>query len=111
MGVYDPYFTPKEQKVHDGIFLINYKPTKKLSLEAKVNYGFYATLRNPYRIQTGATEYEIGGFYDDTFTPVEVTGGINYSFSNRFSAKITYIDQETFFYRRKNTNLGLNFIF
>lgn len=111
LGVYDPYFTPKEQKVHDGIFLINYKPTKKLSLEAKVNYGFYATLRNPYRIQTGATEYEIGGFYDDTFTPVEVTGVINYSFSNRFSAKITYTDQETFFYRRKNTNLGLNFIF
>ncbi len=111
LGVYDPYFTPKEQKVHEGIFLINYKPTKKLSLEAKVNYGFYATLRNPYRIQISATEYEIGGFYDDTFTPVAVTGVINYSFSNRFSAKITYIDQETFFYRRKNTNLGLNFIF
>ena len=111
LGVYDPYFTPKEQKVHEGIFLINYKPTKKLSLEAKVNYGFYATLRNPYRIQISATEYEIGGFYDDTFTPVAVTGVFNYSFSNRFSAKITYIDQETFFYRRKNTNLGLNFIF
>lgn len=111
LGVYDPYFTPKEQKVHEGIFLINYKPTKKLSVEAKVNYGFYATLRNPYRIQISATEYEIGGFYDDTFTPLSVTGVFNYSFSNRFSAKITYIDQETFFYRRKNTNLGLNFIF
>jgi hypothetical protein len=111
LGVYDPYFTPKEQKIHEGIFLINYKPTKKLSLEAKVNYGFYATLRNPYPIQISATEFEIGGFYDDTFTPVAVTGVINYSFSNRFLAKITYTDQETFFYRRKNTNLGLNFIF
>lgn len=111
LGVYDPYFTPKEQKIHDGMFLINYKPTKKLSLEAKVNYGFYATLRNPYRIQISATEFEIGGFYDDNFTPVAVTGVINYSFSNRLLAKITYTDQETFFYRRKNTNLGLNFIF
>jgi hypothetical protein len=111
MGVYDPYFTPKEQKIHDGLFLMNYKPTKKLSLEAKVNYGFYATVRNPYRIQISATEYEIGGFYDETFTPLAVTGVINYSLSKRFSTKITYTDQETFFYRRKNTNLGLNFIF
>lgn len=111
LGVYDPYFTPKEQKVHEGIFLINYKPTKKLSLEAKVNYGFRATLSNPYRMQTSATEFEIGGFYDETFKPVAVTGVVNYSFSNRFSAKVTYTDQETFFYRRKNTNLGLNFAF
>lgn len=111
MGVYDPYFTPKDQKIHDGIFLIDYKPTKKISVEAKINYGFHATVSNPYRIQISATEYEIGGFYDDTFTPLSVTGVINYSFSNRFSAKITYTDQETFFYRRKNTNLGLNFIF
>lgn len=111
LGVYDPYFTPKEQKIHDGIFSINYKPTKKLSLEAKVNYGFYATVSNPYRIPKNATEFEIGGFYDETFTPIAVTGVINYIFSNSFSVKISYIDQETFFYRRKNTNLGLNFIF
>jgi len=111
LGVYDPYFTPKEQKIHSGLFIINYNPSKRILLEAKVNYGFNATLRNPYPIQVTATEFEIGGFYDETFTPVELTGVINYSFSKRFNAKVTYIDQETFFYRRKNINLGLNFIF
>ena len=52
---------------------------------------------------------EIGGFYDETFSPLELTGNINYSFSNRFTAKITYTNQETFFYKRENINLGLNF--
>jgi len=51
----------------------------------------------------------IGGFYDETFTPLELTGVINYSFSDRITAKVTYINQETFFYKRENINLGLNF--
>ncbi|SDR66840.1 hypothetical protein SAMN05216503_0207 [Polaribacter sp. KT25b] len=109
VGVYNPYFTPKEQQIHSGLFIVNYKPTKKLSLEAKANYGFKATIRNPYPLQVTATSIEIGGFYDETFTPVELTGIINYSFSNRFNAKITYTNQETFFYKRENINLGLNF--
>lgn len=109
LGVYDPYFTPKEQKIHSGLFIVNYKPTKKLSLEAKMNYGFIATVRNPYPIQVSTTSIEVGGFYDETFTPVEFTGIINYSFSDRFIAKITYTNQETFFYNRQNINLGLNF--
>lgn len=109
VGVYNPYFTPEEQEMHAGLFIVNYKPTKKLSLEAKANYGFIGTVRNPYPLQVSATSIEIGGFYDETFTPVELIGIINYSFSNRFTAKITYTNQETFFYKRQNINLGLNF--
>lgn len=109
VGVYNPYFTPKEQQIHAGLGIASYKPTKKLSIEAKVNYGFIATIRNPYPLQVTANSIEIGGFYDETFTPVELTGIINYSFSDRFNAKIMYINQETFFYKRENINLGLNF--
>lgn len=109
VGIYDPYFTPKEQEIHSALFIANYKPTNKLSIEAKVNYGFIGNIRNPYPIQVTATSFEIGGFYDATFTPIELTGIINYQFSNIFSAKITYINQETFFYTRQNINLGLNF--
>lgn len=111
VGVYDPYFTPKEQVIHSGLFIVNYKPIKKLSIEAKLNYGFIGNIRNPYPIQATANSIEIGGFYDATFTPIEITGNVEYRFSDRFSAKVTYIDQETFFYNRQNINLGLNFIF
>ena len=105
VGAYDPYFTPKKQQIHSGLFIVNYKPTKKLLVEAKVNYGFNATIRNPYSINN----IEVDGFYDETFTPVEYTGSISYNLSNGFGAKITYINQETFFYTRENINLGLNF--
>ena len=111
VGVYDPYFTPKEQEIHSGLFVVNYKPIKKLSFEAKVSYGFIGNIRNPYPLQVTPTSIEIGGFYDATFTPIELTGNIEYQFLDHFSAKITYIDQETFFYTRQNINLGLNFTF
>ena len=109
VGIYDPYFTPKEQEMHSALFIVNYKPTKKISLKAKVNYGLRATVRNPYPMQVTPTTIEIGGFYDETFSPIEFTGTINYHFSNQFTAKINYINQETFFYTRQNINLGLNF--
>lgn len=111
IGIYDPYFTPEEQEIHSGIFVVNYKPIKKLTLEAKVSYGFIGKIRNPYPVITTSNTIEIGGFYDATFTPTEYTGTVNYNLSDKFMANITYINQETFFYSRQNINLGLNFIF
>lgn len=111
VGVYDPYFTPKEQEIHSGLFILNYKPTQKLTVEAKINYGFIGAIKNPYPVRTISNTFEIGGVYDDTFTPIEYTGNISYNFSKGFSAILTYIDQETFFYNRQNINFGLNFTF
>lgn len=107
VGIYDPYFTPKEQQIHSALLILNYNFSDNLSVEAKGNYG-WATVKNPY-----PNEYnnEIGGFYDETFTPLEYSGSINYSFSNNFSVKANYTHQETFFYKRDNINLGLNYTF
>jgi len=107
-GVYNPYFTPKDQEIHSGLFISSYKPIKKLTLQAKANYGFIATVNNPY-----PNEYdnEIGGFYEEDFTSLELVGSINYIFSDRFSANAVYTYQETFFYTRDNINLGLNYTF
>jgi len=111
LGVYDPYFTPKEQEIHSGLFIANYKPIEKLSIQAKVTYGLKATLRNPYPIQLTAADFEIGGFYDETFSPLELSGEINYVFSKSLSVSANYLYQETFFYNRDNINLGLNYTF
>ena len=111
MGVYDPYFTPKEQEIHSGLFIANCKPIEKLSFQTKVSYGIKATIRNPYAIQLTAIDYEIGGFYDETFKPIEFNGSINYVFSNGFTINANYLYQETFFYNRDNINVGLNYRF
>lgn len=111
IGVYDPYFTPKEQEIHSGLFITNYKPFEKLTLKAKLNYGFKATVRNPYALEVAPSTFEIGGFYDEEFSYTDIEGSINYSFSDRFGVNVVYIYQETFFYKRDNINLGLNYRF
>lgn len=111
LGIYDPYFTPKEQEIHSGLFISSYKPIDKLTIETKINYGFIATVRNPYPVQVASNNTVIGGFYDEEFTYLEFNGSINYSFSNSFAINATYLYQETFFYKRDNINLGFNFIF
>lgn len=111
MGIYDPYFTPKDQEIHSALFITSYKPTKKITVRAKLNYGIQATVQNPYPIEVTVGNFETGGFYKADFDYVEVNGSLQYAVSNNFSFKANYIYQETFFYSRDNFNLGLNFTF
>lgn len=110
-GIYDPYFTPKDQEIHSGLFITSYQPTKKITLRAKLNYSFQATVQNPYLIEVATNTYEIGGFYEADFNYAEVNGSIEYAVAKNFSINANYIYQETFFYSRDNFNLGLNFTF
>ena len=111
VGVYDPYFTPKEQEVHSALFITNFKPTKNLTLKAKLNYGIQASVSNPYSSEVTPSNFEIGGFYDETFSYTDIEGSINYAVSNNLGINVMYTFQETFFYDRNNINLGLNYRF
>lgn len=110
-GIYDPYFTPKDQEIHSALFITSYQPTKKITLQAKINYGIQATVQNPYAIEVTSGNFETGGFYKADFNYTEINGSINYAVSNNFGINANYIYQETFFYTRDNFNLGLNFTF
>ena len=110
-GIYDPYFTPREQEIHSGLFVMNFKPNEKLTFQAQANYGFKATVQNPYPVPTANSTFEIGGFYNAPFDHMEINGSLNYQLNDKFNINATYIHQETFFYDRQNINLGLNFIF
>jgi len=99
-GVYNPYFTPKNQIVHALIGIVNYKPTKELSLSLKGNYGFYATCDNPYiYLDTdvlGNTVFT-KSYYKANFNPSEIKGIVSYDFSSKFEASLAYNYQHTFF--------------
>lgn len=111
VGIYNPYFTPKQQEIHSALFISSYKPTKKITLQAKLNYGLQATVQNPYRIEVTPNQFETGGFYKADFNYTEINASIDYSISKNFGINANYVYQETFFYTRDNFNLGLNFIF
>ena len=100
-----------QKEIHSALFIANYNPTKKINLQAKINYGIQSTVRNPYSIQVAPNDFEIGGFYDEEFKYSEIEGTINYVFSNSFRVSAIYTYQETFFYKRNNINIGLNYKF
>jgi hypothetical protein len=110
-GIYNPYFTPKDQKIHSALFITRYQPTKKITLGTKLNYGIKATVQNPYVIEIAPSAFDIGGFYKAEFNYTEINGSFEYAVSKNFSVNANYVFQETFFYARDNYNLGLNFIF
>ncbi|MDG1226405.1 MAG: hypothetical protein P8P15_00365 [Polaribacter sp.] len=110
-GIYDPYFTPKDQGIHSALLITSYQPTKKITLRAKLNYGIQATVQNPYVIEIASGAFDIGGFYKADFNYTEINGSFEYAVSKNFSINANYVFQETFFYTRDNYNLGLNFTF
>jgi hypothetical protein len=110
-GIYDPYFTPKDQEIHSALFITSYKPINKITLNAKLNYGIQATVQNPYPVEVTSGNFETGGFYKADFNYTEINATIDYAISNNFGINANYIYQETFFYTRDNFNLGLNFTF
>ena len=111
VGIYDPYFTPKDQEIHSALLITSYKPIQKITLRAKLNYGIQATVQNPYPIEVTVGNFETGGFYKADFNYTEINGSIEYAVTNNFGINANYIYQETFFYKRDNFNLGLNFTF
>ena len=111
MGIYDPYFTPKDQEIHSALLIASFKPTKALNIQAKLNYGIQATVQNPYPVEMAPGFFETGGFYNAEFNYTEVNASIDYAISKSFGINANYIYQETFFYTRDNFNLGLNFTF
>ena len=111
VGIYDPYFTPKDQEIHSALLITSYKPIQKITLRAKLNYGIQATVQNPYPIEVTVGNFETGGFYKADFNYIEINGSIEYAVTNNFGINANYIYQETFFYKRDNFNLGLNFTF
>ena len=113
-GYYNPYFTPKSQMINAALVLLDYKPTKQFDFAIKANYGFAAKCQNPFAYidaDTQGNSILTTNFSPTTFNPYEISGTFIYSISSKFQAKITYTHQETFFYNRNNTNLGLNYKF
>jgi hypothetical protein len=113
-GFYNPYFTPKSQLVNSALLLLNYKPSKKLEIGAKGNYGFLAKSDNPFfilNIDVDRNKTITRNFTKTNFNPFEVSSYINYEISPKTLAKLTYTNQQTFFYTRNNVSLALNFKF
>jgi hypothetical protein len=47
-GVYSPYFTPEEQKIHSALASVKFSPVKNLQFSSRATIGVVAKAANPY---------------------------------------------------------------
>lgn len=111
VGLYSPYFTPKEQESNSFLLMAKYNLFRFLEIGGKTNYGISAKAFSPFLFNNG-TEVVIGFPEEkDEFFPSESSVYATYSLNDKFSIKGTYTYQETFFYSRDNINIELKYKF
>jgi len=110
-GVYNPYFTPKDQQVHSVLGSVDFRPSKSLLMGISANYGFYATARIPYLyLNTTASGFETG-FLRTAFHPVEASAFAEFRLSEQIHLKLEYKYRKTYYYTSNYAGFGLNINF
>jgi tetratricopeptide (TPR) repeat protein len=99
-GVYDPYFTPENQQVVSLLLNINYAVSKKITLNAKLNYGVLASSDYPYLFPdslNGAVVF-VREFIKKDFNPMEAGIQADWKIRDNLALSLRYTYSETIFY-------------
>lgn len=107
---YEIYYTPNNQIVNSTVLVANYPISKKLEMNAKVNYGFYATAQNPsYTLSNGNNPTPIYQENKTKFNPFDSALSLDYKLSKYwvFSVQTSYF--KTYFYDSFNGGIKLKF--
>jgi tetratricopeptide (TPR) repeat protein len=113
-GVYDPYFTPRNQHIHSAICNLSIDISKSFTISTNTVYGFYATTDNPYFYLDKNSNGELfinREFANLKFEPMEIAGRINWKLSKRFNLHALYSHLKTFYYTNNSIELGLKYKF
>ena len=110
-GIYDPYFTPKDQLINSGLLSVNYTPSNLIQFGLNLNIGIYSTVKNPYLyLNTDSTGqiYVDKSYSKEKFYPATVNFFTNYQISDKMLLRIQYDYQKTNFYI--NNYFGISYI-
>lgn len=113
-GVYDPFFSPQNQKIHSVVGMISYQPTKSINVGININYGVKASADTPYLFldnNENSGLYIKRDYFDRDFNPVEVNGYLSYQLDDFASVKAYYKYQKTTYYTSYITGLTTKFLF
>ncbi|HSJ67005.1 MAG TPA: hypothetical protein VK921_04995, partial [Anditalea sp.] len=129
-GVFDPYFTPQNQRVHSAIADLNVNISPKLKLYLYSNIGIQASIDNPNVVFYGSSDpnhyvdpiptapnnpaFQIHP--DDIFRilipteyfPMDLKGSINWNMTKNLNLKTEYAYQKAVFFDSHMVSLGLN---
>lgn len=112
-GIYDPYFTPRNQIVNSLLMSVKIVPVKNIEVKFRYNYGFYAKADNPiiYVKRKGKEIITEKYFGEVSYTPLELYTEIKANVSKRFSISANYQFSRLFFYKFNQLGLSVNYLF
>jgi tetratricopeptide (TPR) repeat protein len=114
-GIYDPYFTPKDQAIHSILAGISISPGKVIKFGINASFGVYATADIPYQyLDSIPSQSAIGivsAYSNERFFPVQVNASASISASKTFHIKAEYIYNETYYFISHYAGVGLTINF
>jgi tetratricopeptide (TPR) repeat protein len=111
-GVYNPYFTPRDQHINSAIIVFQYKASQKFEFGLKSTYGFYSTIQNPYFYidRRGNRLFINKDYYNDKYHPYDGRVYINWNLNKKISLRSEYALVRTYFYESYHGLISLKVI-
>ncbi|MCX6250897.1 MAG: hypothetical protein NTX61_09100 [Bacteroidetes bacterium] len=109
-GIYNPYFTPKEQHVVSVVLALAIHPAKILDFNVNMNLGVYSIAMIPYLYldkNSSGDIYIVRDFSHETYIPVKVTASLGLKLASNIRLQADYDFTSTYYYIRHYTGLGL----
>jgi hypothetical protein len=109
-GIYNPYFTPKDQNVASFIVAVAIHPAKILDFNVNLNLGVYSFAMMPflYLDKNGSGEIYIArDFSRETYLPARVTASLGLKLAPNIRLQADYDFNSTYYYVRHSIGLGM----
>lgn len=113
-GIYNPYFTPKDQVVHSILAGINVFPGKVVQIALNANLGIYATAQIPYLfLENNAQSTTVinNDYINERFWPVQFTTVVSVAASKTVRFRVEYIYNKTYYFNSHYAGMGLTINF
>jgi len=126
-GIFDPYFTPQNQRVHSAIADLSINISPKIKVSMYGNIGIQASIDNPNVVFYGSSD---PNHYTDTETsaeafrihpddiyrilipteyfPMDLKGSFTWNMTKNLNLKTEYAYQKAVFFDSHMVSLGLN---
>lgn len=112
LGVYNPYFSPKNQTVHWLLLSLEIPFGAKVKWKSRFSYGIKAEADNPYLYENVNSAGELFvdyGYVIQRYTPAELESALIFQFGNKLELRAAYFYQRLFFYTAQGGRLELKY--
>ncbi len=113
-GIYNPYFTPANQQIHNVLLQLQVFPASRLSFSASASVALSATIDNPYLYTVQNANGDVSvvrGFLPTGYHPAEGKLSADYKVSDRLRLTAGYQYANLFFYKGHSLNLSSSILF